>query len=143
MAKILLLLLIGLTFESIGIVFLKKGLTQIGEVQAVTAREVIRIIKAGATNPQLLLGVFFEALFFAILLLLLSKSDVTFLWPLTSLTFVFSTIAAILYLKEEVGATRWIGIALIMLGAGLVSWSEKQKEKVAPPVVEQTSAQKS
>lgn len=142
MAKILLLLLIGLTFESIGIVFLKKGLTQIGEVKIVTAREVLRIIKAGATNPQLLLGVFFEALFFAILLLLLSKSDVTFLWPLTSLTFVFSTIAAILYLKEEVDATRWVGIALIMLGAGLVSWSEKQKEKVAPPVVEQISPQK-
>ena len=142
MAKILLLLLIGLTFESIGIVFLKKGLTQIGEVKAVTAREILRIVKAGATNPQLLLGVFFEALFFAILLLLLSKSDVTFLWPLTSLTFVFSTIAAILYLKDEVGATRWIGIALIMLGAGLVSWSEKQKEKVAPPVVEQASPQK-
>ncbi len=142
MAKILVLLLVGLTFESIGIVFLKKGLTQIGEVKLTSARELGRVIKAGATNPQLLLGVFFEALFFAILLLLLSKSDVTFLWPLTSLTFVFSTIAAILYLKEQVGVMRWIGIALIVLGAGLISWSEKQKEKATSPAVEQPVPQK-
>jgi drug/metabolite transporter (DMT)-like permease len=142
MAKLLILLLVGLTFESIGIVFLKKGLTQIGEVKSVTPGEILRVLKAGVTNRTLLLGVFFEAIFFGILLLLLSKSDVTFLWPLTALTFVFSTLAAILYLKEQVDATRWIGIALIMAGAGLVSWSEKQKEKAAPPAVEQPGAPK-
>ena len=129
MYKLLVILLIGLVFESTGIVFLKKGMNRIGEVKAVTAGEVARVIKAGATNPQILLGVFFEALFFACLLVLMSKSDISFLWPLTGLSFVFATLAAIAFLDERVSALRWVGVVLIMLGAGLISYSEHAKKK--------------
>ena len=85
MIKLILILLIGLAFESTGVVLLKKGMSRIGEVKAVSAGEVARVIKAGAANPQILLGVFFEALFFACLLVLMPKSDISFLWPLTIL----------------------------------------------------------
>ena len=64
MAKLLIILLIGLVFESVGIVLLKKGIMQIGDVKQVSVPEIVRIIKLGAINPQILLGVFFEALFF-------------------------------------------------------------------------------
>jgi drug/metabolite transporter (DMT)-like permease len=90
------------------------------------------MIKAGATSPQILLGVFFEALFFVSLLILLSKSDISFLWPLTGLSFVFATIAAILFLHEHVSGVRWAGVILIMLGAALISYSEQSKEKPKP-----------
>ena len=131
MFKLLLILLIGLIFESTGIVFLKKGMNRIGEVKAVTAGEVARVIKAGATNPQILLGVFFEALFFGCLLVLMSKSDISFLWPLTGLSFVFATLAAIAFLQERVSAIRWMGVVLIMLGAALISYSEHAKKPPA------------
>ena len=36
MAKLLLILLIGLVFEAAGVVLLKKGMTQIGEVKKVS-----------------------------------------------------------------------------------------------------------
>ena len=64
MAKLLLILFIGLVFEAAGVVFLKKGITQVGEVRKVNAAEIVRIVKSGAANPCVLLGVFFEALFF-------------------------------------------------------------------------------
>ncbi len=128
MAKLLLILLIGLVFESAGVVLLKKGMTQIGEVRAVSVSEIARIIKAGATSWQILLGVFFEALFFICLLVLMAKSDISFLWPLTSLSFVFSTFAAMFFLHERVSVTRWTGVILIMIGAALISYSEKAKE---------------
>jgi drug/metabolite transporter (DMT)-like permease len=80
------------------------------------------------TSPQILLGVFFEALFFGCLLMLMSKSDISFLWPLTALSFVFATFAAIWFLHEHVSPTRWIGVVLIMIGAGFISYSEKSKE---------------
>ena len=107
MLKLLLILLIGLAFESTGVVFLKKGMSRIGAVNAVSAGEVARVIKAGATNPQILLGVLFEALFFACLLILMFRSDISFLWPLTGLSFVFATIAAVWFLDERVSALRW------------------------------------
>ena len=132
MLKLLLILLIGLVFESTGVVLLKKGMSRIGEVKAVSVSETIRVVKAGATSPQILLGIFFEALFFACLLLLMARSDISFLWPLTGLSFVFATFAAIWFLDERVSAVRWIGVILIMIGAALISYSQQVKEKSAP-----------
>jgi drug/metabolite transporter (DMT)-like permease len=128
MAKFFIILFVGLVLESTGIVFLKKGMTQIGDMSRVNATEIARVVKAGVTNTYVLLGVFFEALFFACLLILMSGNEITFLWPMTSLTFVFSTIAAIMFLHERVSAMRWIGVILIMIGAGFITWSEKAKE---------------
>src|SRR5690348_725803 len=113
MAKLLLILLIGLVFESTGIVLLKQGMNQIGEVKAPNAAEIARIVKAGVTNSRILLGVFFEALFFACLLILMSKSDISFLWPLTALSFVFATLAAMMFLDEHVSPVRWAGVVFI------------------------------
>ena len=128
-----LILLIGLVFESTGIVFLKKGMSQIGDVQAVNTGEILRIAKAGATNAFILLGVFFQALFFACLLILMSKNDISFLWPITSLTFVFATVAAIVFLHEQVSPARWVGVVFIMIGAACISYSEHAKPKPAVP----------
>src|SRR5215475_6101710 len=129
MTRLLLILLIGLVFESTGVVLLKKGMTQIGDMQAIKPREIIRVIKAGITNSQILLGVFFEALFFGCLLMLMSKSDISFLWPLTALSFVFATFAAIWFLHEHVSPIRWAGVLFIMIGAALISYSQHIKEK--------------
>jgi len=131
MLKLLIILFIGLVFESTGVVLLKKGMTQIGEVRVINIQEIGRITKAGLSNPQILLGVFFEALFFLCLLILMSQSDISFLWPLTGLSFVFATIAAIWFLHEQVSPVRWVGVVLIVIGAALISYSEQQKEK--PP----------
>ena len=128
MLKFLIILLIGLTFESIGVVMLKKGMEKIGDVKTVSVSEVMRIVKAGATNGSILLGVFFEALFFAILLILMSRSDISLLWPLTGLSFVFATFAAIIFLHEKVSPMRWAGVALVVAGAVLIGYSEKANE---------------
>jgi drug/metabolite transporter (DMT)-like permease len=135
MGKLITLLFVALVLEAIGVVFLNKGLRQIGEVAAVNWPEFVRVARRGCTNPNLLLGVFFEALFFAGLLVLLSKADVSFIWPLTSLGFVITTLAAQFLLNEKVTRARWAGVILIVLGASLVSWTEGQKTKTetVPP----------
>jgi drug/metabolite transporter (DMT)-like permease len=127
MFKLLLILLIGLVFESTGVVLLKKGITEIGEIRHVSVPEIARVCKAGVTKPQILLGVLFEALFFLSLLILMAKSDISFLWPLTGLSFVFATLAATWFLHEQVSLVRWAGVILIMLGAALISYSEHAK----------------
>ena len=140
MAKLLIILLVGLVFESTGVILLKKGMSRIGDMPTVNAAEVLRVVKEGVTNPQILLGVFFEALFFICLLMLMSKSDISFLWPLTALSFVFATFAAMLFLHEQVAPMRWAGVLFIMIGAALISYSEHVREK--PPVAN-TQAQRS
>ena len=136
MLKLLLILLIGLVFESAGVVLLKKGMTNIGDMKSASVSEGLRVAKAGVSSPQILLGVLFEALFFGCLLLLMSKSDISFLWPLTGLSFVFATFAAIWFLGEQVSPARWAGVVLIMAGAALISYSEHTNPKTEqiPPV---------
>jgi len=133
MLKLLLILLVGLVFESTGVILLKKGMMHIGEMQGVTVAEVLRIVKASVVNPQILLGVFFEALFFGCLIILMSKSDISFLWPLTGLSFVFATIAAMIFLNENVSLVRWVGVILIVIGAAFISYSQHMKEASPPP----------
>jgi drug/metabolite transporter (DMT)-like permease len=141
MAKLLVILIVGLIFESAGVVSLKKGITQIGEVERVSVAEIVRVIKAGAANLNVLLGVFCEAVFFVSLLILISKSDISFLWPLTGLSFVFATLAAMWFLHEQVSPIRWAGVVCIMIGAGLISYSEHAKPKpAAAPVSAQPVA---
>ena len=135
MTKIFVILIFALCVEAVGVVFLSKGLKQIGEVQSISAREIGRIIGKGATNPSVLLGVVLEAAFFGALLYLLSQRDVSLIWPLTALGFLITALAAKFILKEEVATMRWAGIALIVIGAALVSYSEKAKPKPPQPEV--------
>ena len=59
----------------------------------------------------------------------MSRGDVSFVWPLTSLGFVLTTLAAKLVLREEVSLLRWFGVCLIVLGAGVITYTEKHKSK--------------
>src|SRR6266480_183080 len=127
--KFILIMLVALVFEAIGVVFLSGGLKQIGEPKMMNAAEITSLITRGATNKNILLGVFFEAIFFGFLLYMLSQKDVSIVWPLTALGFVITSLAAKIFLKEEISSVRWAGICLIVLGAGLVTWSAKPKEK--------------
>ena len=139
MTKTLTVLLVALVFEALGVVVLKQGIDQItlrekarqGGTLLVSARAVLRMVGDGFASPRVLLGVFCEAIFFAGLLVLMGQRDISFVWPLTSLSFVLTTVVAILILKERVSATRWTGVALIMLGAAFITWSEQVKEAEA------------
>jgi drug/metabolite transporter (DMT)-like permease len=137
MTKLLLILIVGLLLEAVGVVFLSQGLKEIGAVRTVTMAEITRVVKRGATNPRILVGVLLEALFFACLLLLMARADVSFIWPLTALGYVLTTLAAKWILREEVSPLRWSGVVLIVLGAALVSWSEMTK---TPPPAATASA---
>ena len=127
MTKLILVLISGLILEAIGVVLLSQGLHEIGEVKIISLGEIGRIIARGATNYHILLGVALEAAFFGVLLYLLSQRDVSLIWPLTSLGFVITAVAAKFIRHEDVTALRWGGVVLIVAGAMLVAWSEKQK----------------
>lgn len=136
MTKILIVLFAALFFEAMGVVILKQGIDQItarekarqgGDIK-VSVSAVLHLVGSGFTNSRVLLGVFFEALFFAGLLILMGHKDISFIWPLTSLSMVATTLAAIFMLHERVSNLRWGGVLLIVVGSALITWSEQKKE---------------
>ena len=143
MTKILIILVIAFTFEAVGVVTLKKGLDQIGP--RYTARKantplllnLLKLVGEWFTNRNVLIGLLLETIFFAQLQYLLGQRDVSFVWPLTAISFVMTALAAKFILHERVDAARWTGVVLIILGAGFIGYSEHVKPKVEPqPVVD-------
>ena len=139
MTKILIILIIAFTFEAFGVIALKKGLDQIGikytERKATMPvwKNILHLVGNWFANKHVLFGLLLETTFFILLQYLLGQRDVSFVWPLTALSFVMTTLAAQFFLHERVDAMRWSGVALIMLGAACISYGEHTKDKTASP----------
>lgn len=127
MTKLIVIMLIALVLEAMGVVYLSMGLKQIGQPKAMTVSEIGKLIGRGVTNRNILIGVAMETVFFVTLLVLLKLWDVSLIWPLTSLGFVLTTLAAKYLRHEEVSNMRWAGVVMIVMGAVLVGYSEKLK----------------
>ncbi len=141
MTRLLVILFVALTFETMGVILLSKGLKALEGPGNYGVTEIAKLVGRAITSKYIVLGVFFEAIFFIGLLIMMSNADVSFVWPLTSLTFVFSTIAARFYLHEEIDLLRWAGVALIVLGAGLITFTEKKKERIQRETMMMRSAE--
>ena len=132
MTKLIIIMLFALVLEALGVVYLSTGLKQIGEPKSATLSEVGRLVGRGVTNRNILLGVLMETIFFVSLLVMLKLWDVSLIWPLTSLGFVLTTLAAKYVRHEDVNSVRWAGVFLIVAGAVLVGYSEKLKNVPSP-----------
>lgn len=133
MTKLLMILFVGLVFETMGVILLSKGLKALQGPNSYSVGEIVRMVGRAVTSKHIVMGVAFEAVFFVCLLVMMSRADVSFVWPLTSLTFVFSTVAARFVLHEQIDGLRWAGVMLIVLGAGLITFTEKMKERERGP----------
>lgn len=139
MTKILIILLIAFAFEAFGVIALKQGITRIGRQYTERSatlpvwKNVACLVGNWFTNKNVLLGLLLETIFFVLLQYLLGQRDVSFVWPLTAVSFVMTTLAARFILHERVDGLRWGGVALIVLGAMLISYGEYNKTKPAPP----------
>ncbi len=137
MAKILIILVIAFSFEAFGVIVLKRGLDQIGpryterKASMPLWKNVLKLIGDWFTNRDVLLGLLLESIFFILLQYLLAQRDVSFVWPLTALSFVMTTFAAKFFLSEQVSTMRWAGVVLIVVGAAFISFSEQSKSKPA------------
>src|SRR4051812_7156911 len=98
MTKVIFILLAGLVCEAIGVVYLSAGMKQLnlaaaaGEDARSKIHRVAHLLRDAVTNKNVLLGVAWEAVFFATLCYLLSQRDVSLIWPLSALSFVFTGI---------------------------------------------------
>ncbi|SRR5581483_655897 len=147
MTKIILILLVAFAFEAFGVIKLKEGISQIKIQYA--AREssmpkwknTVTLVGNWFANKNILLGLLLETIFFVLLQYLLGQRDVSFVWPLTAVSFIMTTLAAQFILGEQVNALRWTGVIVIVLGAAIISYGEHQKD-VSKPVTEAQSPPK-
>ena len=112
--EMILILLVSILIGSFGQVSLKHGMNKL---KVIGIREVVRNIFRVFTNPFILMGILFYAASSIMWLFAMTRLDISFMYPLVSLSYLFTTVFAILFLNEKVGAKRWAGLTLIIMGA--------------------------
>jgi len=71
-------------------------------------------------SPLILTGILIYALATVLWLYILSKADISYAYPLTSIAHIIMFFCALLIFKEQIHITRWIGVSMIALGVFLI-----------------------
>jgi drug/metabolite transporter (DMT)-like permease len=112
---------------AIGESFLSYGMRRYGAISLAEPSHLRMLITSVVTNPFVFMGVFFLGLFFFLYLAALSWADLSFVLPLTALSYMFAALLAKYFLKEDVSWRRWVGTIVIVIGITLVALDAKPR----------------
>ena len=99
---------------------LGRAMKQTGELEEFRPAAVLNLLGRALRVKWIWIGVAMMATAFFSLLLLLSFEDVSFVVPVTALSYLVGALGGIFFLGERVSWQRWIGIALVCVGVTLV-----------------------
>lgn len=112
------LAILSILLGAIGQVFLKIGSSQI-ELSWNKAQALSSIFNL-LTNLPIVAGFVLYGLSFILWIKVLSKLDLSYVYPLTSLGYVFVLFFSFFFLKENMSLYRGIGILFIIFGGFIV-----------------------
>jgi multidrug transporter EmrE-like cation transporter len=121
-ATSLLLILVSVGLNAAAQLLLKQGTKALGLV-ATDASTGGTILLQAALNPWVWTGLATYVVSVALWILVLSRVEVSYAYPMVSLGYVMAAVAAKLLWNEELSLSRIIGIGVICLGVFLVSRS--------------------
>ena len=115
----LLIVLIGAS--AAGEILVTHGMKRAGEIHDFRPRSLLRVAWRTVRGGWVPAGVASMATSFFALMAALSVADVSFVIPVTAVTYILNTLGAKVFLKERVSGQRWLGAALVAMGVALVS----------------------
>jgi drug/metabolite transporter (DMT)-like permease len=105
--------------------FLGLGMRSQGEVISISPLDYLKVFG----NLWIILGVCLLAGWLVCQLSLLSWADLTYVLPVTSVSYILLTVLGVLSLKEHVSVAHWGGVGLIVLGVIVVG---RTRPRTAP-----------
>jgi multidrug transporter EmrE-like cation transporter len=122
MNRYLPLILTGVLLNACAQLALKQGMRTIGHF-AFTLVNLIPIGLQVLVNPFVLTGLACYALSVLLWLMVLSRVEVSFAYPMLSVGYIVTALASRALFGEAVITTRWAGIVVICLGVYLITRS--------------------
>jgi len=114
---------------SAGDSLLNHGMKQVGAISVHHLGDLFLVLK----SPWIISGIVVLIGFMASYMTALSWADITFVLPATAFGNVVVTLIAHLWQKEHISISRWLGIALIVIGVGFVANGPTRTEHVLAP----------
>jgi uncharacterized membrane protein len=122
----------------LGNIFLSHGMRQVGRVVILSPLPQGMVVSLAAyvrafVNPWVLSGIGVLALWMIADLALLSRADLSYVLPVTSVSYVLIALLGRFVLAEHISWTRWLAIAVISVGAVLVGETSPRTTPEPPP----------
>lgn len=118
--NIALLLMLGILLNTSAQLLLKSGMQAIGGF-AFAWKNFLPISQQLLMNPYILMGLSAYVVSLGVWLLVLSRLEVSFAYPLVSISYILVAVAGWYFLGENLTSMRIAGIAVIMVGVIMVS----------------------
>jgi drug/metabolite transporter (DMT)-like permease len=105
-----------------GQLVLKRGMTQIG-AQSVSASTLFDLLSRIALSPWIILGmgIYVAGTFFW--LMVLSRVELSFAYPMTSMSYILIVLSSWYLLGESISPLRIAGVITIIAGVSLIAQS--------------------
>lgn len=97
-----------------------RAMKQVGEVHDFRPAAIVRVLGRALTVKWMWFGVGMMTMAFFSLLAILSMEKVSFVVPVTALSYVAGALGGRFFLGERISLSRWTGIALVCVGVTLV-----------------------
>ena len=123
MVKIILLVLLSEIITVVGQILFKKSANTVGKYDLKSARGLIRFLSEIVRVPYLWLGFLAMAMGLVAWLLAIAQGDLSLVFPIGSIQYIFILFLAHKFLDEKIDAMKFIGTLLVMAGIVLISVS--------------------
>ncbi|MFC1478038.1 hypothetical protein ACFL57_01100 [Candidatus Margulisiibacteriota bacterium] len=120
--KSVVMVMVPVLIGVVGQLFLKHGMLQIGTF-AITAAALSATFLKVITNFSVVFGFFLYGLSAFLWLIVLSRMDLSFAYPLLSVGYILILIFSWMFFKENISIVRWSGVLVICFGVYLISRS--------------------
>ncbi len=97
-----------------------RAMKVVGEARSFRPRDIVNLILRALRVPWMWVGVGMMATAFFALLAALSIFNVSFVVPVTALSYVAGAFGGVTFLGEQVNRQRWLGVLLVAIGVTLV-----------------------
>jgi len=121
---------------AVGETLISYAMKKNGQVDVRELSQWLNLIFSVIRNPYIFMGVILLGIFFFLYLAALSWADISFVLPLTALSYIFVALLAKFFLREDVSWYRWVGTLVIIIGITFVALDQRQRTAEYPSQVQ-------
>jgi drug/metabolite transporter (DMT)-like permease len=123
MWKIIGLILFAEVWNTAGQILFKKSANNFGTHDFKSFKGWLKFMGDVYSSPMIWLGFLSMVVGMAVWILALANADLSFVFPMGSLQYIFILISAYFFLGEKIDRMRFIGTMLVVLGIILIGMS--------------------
>jgi uncharacterized membrane protein len=121
----ILLLIVIVVAGTGGELCVTRAMKEIGEVHDFRPAALARFLFSALRVGWMWIGIAMMTVAFFALLAALSFENVSFVVPVTALSYAAGAVGAVLFLRERISPQRWLGVLIVCAGVTIVLLSSR------------------